>query len=251
MAGTPFWPYPFWIAHRGGGLHAPENTLAAFAEGRRYGFTMAECDVKLSRDSVPVLLHDDDLKRTGGHRERAVSLSAAELAQKDVSQNMPSFAGEGVPELAQIAEFCLKNHMLVNLEIKPSLGQDEECGREIGLQAALLWQNAPVKPLFSSFYIKSLEALAQVWPDSTRALLIEEWLDEDMLIAELTRLGCVSLNAPDTGTTAARIERLHAAGFKVLVWTVNDMARAQELIAWGVDGIITDELAQVAAQFAL
>jgi glycerophosphoryl diester phosphodiesterase len=58
------WPYPFWIAHRGAGQLAPENTLAAFRLGAQYGYGAFECDVKLSADDVPFLLHDAALART-------------------------------------------------------------------------------------------------------------------------------------------------------------------------------------------
>ena len=58
------WPYPRWVAHRGAGKLAPENTLAAFKRGAREGYRMFECDVKLSSDGVPFLLHDDTLERT-------------------------------------------------------------------------------------------------------------------------------------------------------------------------------------------
>ena len=58
-----FWPYPRWIAHRGAGKLAPENTLAAFRLGAEHGYRMFECDVKLSRDGVPFLLHDATLAR--------------------------------------------------------------------------------------------------------------------------------------------------------------------------------------------
>ena len=58
------WPYPRWIAHRGAGRLAPENTLAAFRLGAAYGYRMFECDVKLSADGVPFLLHDATLTRT-------------------------------------------------------------------------------------------------------------------------------------------------------------------------------------------
>ena len=58
------WPYPRWIAHRGAGTLAPENTLAAFRLGASHGYRMFECDVKLSSDGVPFLLHDDTLTRT-------------------------------------------------------------------------------------------------------------------------------------------------------------------------------------------
>ena len=58
------WPYPRWIAHRGAGKLAPENTLAAFRLGASHGYRMAECDAKLSADGVVFLLHDDTLNRT-------------------------------------------------------------------------------------------------------------------------------------------------------------------------------------------
>ena len=60
----PTWPYPFWIAHRGAGKLAPENTLAAFRLGAQHGYQAFECDVKLSADGVPFLLHDAKLERT-------------------------------------------------------------------------------------------------------------------------------------------------------------------------------------------
>ncbi|MDO8250569.1 MAG: glycerophosphodiester phosphodiesterase family protein, partial [Rhodoferax sp.] len=58
------WPYPRWVAHRGAGKLAPENTLAAFRLGASHGYRMFECDVKLSADGVPFLLHDTTLQRT-------------------------------------------------------------------------------------------------------------------------------------------------------------------------------------------
>ena len=58
------WPYPLWIAHRGAGRLAPENTLPAFELGARLGFAMFECDVQVSADGVPFLLHDLHLSRT-------------------------------------------------------------------------------------------------------------------------------------------------------------------------------------------
>ena len=64
------WPYPFWIAHRGAGKLAPENTLAAFRIGAQYGYSAFECDVKLSADDVPFLLHDAALAAHDAGRRR-------------------------------------------------------------------------------------------------------------------------------------------------------------------------------------
>ena len=77
------WPYPFWIAHRGAGKLAPENTLAAFRLGAAHGWRMAECDVKLSQDGVPFLMHDATLERTTSGYGAAGERPWGQLAQLD------------------------------------------------------------------------------------------------------------------------------------------------------------------------
>ncbi|NIO40416.1 MAG: glycerophosphodiester phosphodiesterase, partial [Burkholderiales bacterium] len=63
LTDRPYWPYPRIIAHRGGGVLAPENTLAALRYARNLGFEGVEFDVKLTADNVPVLFHDETLER--------------------------------------------------------------------------------------------------------------------------------------------------------------------------------------------
>src|SRR6185295_18645136 len=77
------WPFPLWIAHRGAGKLAPENTLAAFRLGASHGHTAFECDVKLSADGVLFLLHDDTLDRTTSGRGAAGPRPWAELSRLD------------------------------------------------------------------------------------------------------------------------------------------------------------------------
>jgi glycerophosphoryl diester phosphodiesterase len=77
---TSPWPYPRLVAHRGGGVMAPENTLAGFRAGVGYGYRAAECDVKLSADNVCFLLHDDTVDRTTNGQGLAAGLSMAQLA---------------------------------------------------------------------------------------------------------------------------------------------------------------------------
>lgn len=237
------WPYPLWIAHRGGGNKAPENTLAGFQTGHDNGFRMAEFDVKLSADNVAILLHDDDLPRTAGQPGLAKDMSAAALTQTDVSVGHPQFVGATIPTLADIAAFCVAGNMAANIEIKPCAGRDAETAVCVGAEALRLWQDAALPPLFSSFSTAALASLQAAFPHSHRGLLIETWgTDDDAILVQLRALGCVALHAPDTGITATRIGFFQAAGYAVLVWTVNDMARARQLIDWGVNGVITDVL---------
>ena len=92
------WPYPYWIAHRGAGKRAPENTLAAFREGAAQGFRMFECDVKLSADDVPFLLHDSGLERTTSGLGIAGERPWTALSQLDAgSWHDARHAGETIP----------------------------------------------------------------------------------------------------------------------------------------------------------
>ena len=83
MAVMQPWPYPLWIAHRGAGKLAPENTLAAFRLGAAHGYRAFECDVKLSADGVPFLLHDTTLDRTTPERGVAGERPWSELSRID------------------------------------------------------------------------------------------------------------------------------------------------------------------------
>ena len=95
------WPYPLWIAHRGAGKLAPENTLAAFRLGAAHGYRAFECDVKLSADGVPFLLHDAELDRTSnGQRPRrrpalggAVAAGCRRLARPGLRRRAAADAG--------------------------------------------------------------------------------------------------------------------------------------------------------------
>jgi hypothetical protein len=108
---TP-WPLPRWIAHRGAGKLAPENTLAAFRIGASHGYRAFECDVKLSHDGVPFLLHDDTLERTSTGQGIAGDRTWAELSRLDAgSWHSRAFAGEPVPSLQAIAAFVQSRHI--------------------------------------------------------------------------------------------------------------------------------------------
>ena len=129
----PDWPYPRWIAHRGAGLLAPENTLAAFRLGAQHGYRMFECDAKLSADQVVVLLHDADLARTSNGQGLASKHTWARLSQLDAgSWHSPTYAGEPLGNLQSLAAFCQSNGHHLNIEIKPTPGLELHPGQVVG-----------------------------------------------------------------------------------------------------------------------
>ncbi|MBA3057140.1 MAG: glycerophosphodiester phosphodiesterase [Gammaproteobacteria bacterium] len=243
------WPYPRWIAHRGAGQLAPENTLAAFRVGASHGYRMFECDVKLSLDGVPFLLHDDTLVRTSNaHEQLGAGLSAvggdhpwATLSQLDAgSWHSRAFAGEPLASLGAIAHFCLANAYCLNLEIKPTPGLERQTGAVVAEHAARLWADAAVPPLLSSFDVQSLQAAQGAQPQLPRALLLDSlwsgWLET------ARSLDCVAIVCEQLLWDAASSSQARSAGFRLLSYTVNEPTQAQRLIDLGLDGLITDRI---------
>lgn len=235
------WPYPLWLAHRGAGKLAPENTLAAFRLGAGFGFRAFECDVKLSKDGEAFLLHDDTLERTSNGRGSPAGIDWAELARLDAGAwHSPPFTAEPLPRLEQIAAFCHANGCALNIEIKPCPGFERLTGEVAALQAERLWAGAAVPPLLSSFKPDALEGARDAAPDLPRALLLDTLWDGWPEAAQA--LGVVAVITHWRLMDRALIERLHGLGWRALVYTVNDASVAERLIADGIDGLITDRV---------
>src|ERR1044072_5920589 len=110
---------PLIIGHRGASAVAPENTMAAFREAIAVGADGIEFDVRLTRDGVPVVIHDSTLRRTGGLSLRIAELTWAEVAKVDVgSWFSRSFANETVPSLAELFTLFQSNNSTLYLEMK-------------------------------------------------------------------------------------------------------------------------------------
>ncbi|MHA7844891.1 glycerophosphodiester phosphodiesterase [Serratia sp. D1N4] len=237
---TTAWPYPHIAAHRGGGSLAPENTLAAIDVGARHGHKMIEFDAKLAQDGQIFLLHDDTLDRTSNGWGVAGDLPWEKLEQLDAGNwYSAAFKGERLPLLAEVAERCKQHGLMANIEIKPTLGVEDETGREVALAARLLWQGQ-TDPLLSSFSIEALAAAQSAVPELPRGLLLDEWDDHWRELTE--RLECVSIHLNHNVLTAERVNMLKDAGLRILVYTVNSPERARLLLNWGVDCICTDRI---------
>ncbi len=235
---TP-WPYPRWVAHRGAGKLAPENTLAAFRLGAAHGYRAFECDVKLSADGVPFLLHDATLERTTSGTGTGGELPWAALSQLDAGGwHSRQYAGEPLPTLAGIAAWIQANGLQLNIEIKPTPGAETLTGQVVAEHAARLWAGPAAQPLLSSFKPDALLAARAAAPHLPRALLLDSlypgWFDTT------TQLGCAAIVTNHKVMDAALLAQARQAGWRALVYTVNEAADAQRLLALGIDGIITD-----------
>ena len=237
---TP-WPYPFWIAHRGAGRLAPENTLTAFRLGASHGYRMFECDVKLSADEVPFLMHDATLERTTDGHGIGGEHSWRELSQLDAgSWHSRTHAGEPLASLANVARFCQSNHCQLNIEIKPTPGAETLTGERVAQAAARLWQGHSVPPLLTSFQPAALRAALDAEPGLPRGLLLDslraDWLDT------ARALQCLAVVFNSALWDATTMAQARSAGLHTLAYTVNDEWEAARLRALGIDGLITDRV---------
>lgn len=233
------WPYPLWIAHRGAGKLAPENTLAAFREGARHGYRAFECDVKLSADGVPFLLHDLTLQRTTQERGVAGERSWAELSRIDAGAwHSRGYAGEPIASLEGIARYCRRNGFALDIEIKPTHGQERATGEAVAREAARLWADDKQPPLLTSFAPHALDGARASATDLPRGLLIDRLYEGWFEYAQ--QLGCVCVASLYALIDATLVQQLHSAGLRVLAYTVNDPAEARRLLGLGIDGIVTD-----------
>lgn len=251
------WPYPRWIVHRGAGTLAPENTLPAFALGAAHGGRMFECDVRLSADGVPFLLHDDHLERTTNGHGPAGLLTMAALAQLDAgSWHSPAYAGTPIPALAALVQFCLAHQLLLNIELKPNPGQARQTGLAVGRLLGRLWPANRPAPLLSSFDTQALEGARAAAPALPRGLLVDDFslavtpepgktlANGQAAVAQAQALGCCTLILHQRLwlQNPTLVAHAHHAKLHCATYTVNTAPAAQHLIGLGIDSIVSDRI---------
>ena len=248
------WPYPKVVAHRGGGKLAPENTIAGLRCGLAHGFHAVEFDVMLARDGVPVVMHDPYLGRTVAGSGHVYDYDAAELVTMDAGAWFgAAFKGETVPLFTQFAQFCKDEGIWMNIEIKPAPGFEAETGRVVADVTRAMFgpeiaADDPLRiPLMSSFSTVALAAARAAAPDLPRGLLLDH-IPPDWE-AQARTLDAVAVHTNQKTLSAAQARAIKQAGFGLFCYTVNDPARAKELLAWGVDGFCTDRIDLIGPDF--
>ncbi len=229
---------PRIVGHRGAAASAPENTLAGIMRAHELGCRWVELDAKLSFDNAVLLMHDEQLERTTDGAGYVAERSAAELKRLDAGAwKGPQFAGEPIPTLAEAIGLMSRLGMGANIEIKPCPGREVETGRRVAKELRRNWPRGHGL-LLSSFSPASLEAARSLAPELARGLIVEapppNWP------ATARRLGCLSIIAWHEEIRTETVATARGMGIAVMVYTVNDPARAAALLGEGVASIITD-----------
>jgi glycerophosphoryl diester phosphodiesterase len=245
---------PLIIAHRGASALAPENTLAAFRRAIEDGADGIEFDVRLSKDGVPVVIHDSTLGRTVGMKKRVAELTAKELSRLDAgswfniahpANARSEFASEGIPSLRTVLQTVERAAGPIYVELKCETERDlspliDAVCREI--------ERSPFldRIILKSFRLGVIPQVRAVVPDIRTAALfapqVMRFLRKEKYLIDIAReLGADHLSLHKALVNRKLIRKAEKYGMPVTVWTANSarwMARATKL---GVFAIITND----------
>lgn len=235
------------IGHRGNRAYAPEDTLVSFAQAVALGVDAIELDLHLSRDGVPVVIHDPTLDRTTDARGAVRDRTAGELARVDAGARHSADGGRSTPYRGQRIGIPTLEEVLAAHPGLPLILEIKTIEAALPILALLERMDATARVLIGSFHDQALRPF------------IEAGLPVAGATAELSRLYlpallglrrdplpfqamCIPRAYRGLPLPVSRFARMmRAAGGPTHVWTVNDPTAARTLWAAGVSGIITDD----------
>lgn len=232
---------PQIIGHRGVAAYAPENTLESIHTAADMGVEWVELDVKLTKDQVPIIFHDDTLERTTNGSGPVAETMFEDLRQLEAgSWFSDRFTGIKIPTLEEAIDVLLERDLGFNLEIKPCPGREKETA-EVALDVlSNIWDDHE-RLLISSFQHVCLETAQDMAHEWARGLLIggdempENWENlAKYLEVETVHIGSRLL-------TRELVEAVNDEGYAVLTYTVNDSHEARKFQIWGVDTLFSDQ----------
>jgi glycerophosphoryl diester phosphodiesterase len=228
------------IGHRGAAAAAPENTLAGFRMAAAIGVAWVEFDVRLAADGTCILLHDDRVDRTTDGAGDAAQLNFAALRRLDAGAWFgAAFAGERIPSLSEAIAQLAALGLGANIEIKPAPGAAVATARAAVEIVQREWPASLPPPLLSSFAPAALAAARAAAPGVARGLLVGNLPSDWRIQAE--SVGAVAIHCEQRRLDRGRARQVIEAGYPLLAYTVNQPARACELLAWGVSAVFTDQ----------
>jgi glycerophosphoryl diester phosphodiesterase len=229
---------PLIFGHRGASAYAPMNTLPAFQLAADQGADGIELDVWLTRDGVPVVLHDMEVNATTNGRGYIASMTLSQAQALDAGAWKDArYAGTRIPTLDEVFAAVGGKFKTINVEIKSEAGMIE------GVEGAVAaWGSRHAlaeRVLVSSFDPRVLQRFRAVAPQVAIAFLeFSNTLDEAYSLMNL--VPHQARHPHFSQVDAAYMSRARANGWRVNVWTVNDVDEARRLRDLGVDGIVTD-----------
>ncbi|PHQ72236.1 MAG: glycerophosphoryl diester phosphodiesterase [Sneathiella sp.] len=238
MSASVYDNMPRIIGHRGAAGLAPENTISGFEAAARAGAKFVEIDVTLTKDNACVIHHDTNLSRCTDGRGPVLLKTLSELKALDAgSWFCKGFTGERIPTFQEALASFSQLGLGLNLEIKPCLGWQIPTAEYVLAEIRRhLPENFPL--LVSSFDIETLHTVHAAMPELALGYLTKaippDWE------RRLKDVGCASFHCQWEFVTEEIVTAVKSAGYRFLVYTVNEVEIAQRLLDWGIDAVITD-----------
>ena len=215
--------------------------MAAFREALAIGADGIEFDVRLTRDGVPVVIHDSTLRRTGRLPHRVADLTWAEISKIDVgSWFAEAFANETVPSLADLFTLFQSNNATLYLEMKCDSPAEyrplaEACVR------AIEEHSLKERVVVECFQLPAIKILKEIDPEIKTVALFDSVLTtKQRIINEATDVAASALALHHRLARGSLVQIAKAAGLNVAVWTVDDPVWIDRARAIGIDALITN-----------
>jgi len=218
------------IAHRGGLYYRPENTLAAYEYMASMAVKWVECDVRLSRDGVPVLHHNDRVHVPGSGYRAIRDIEYKQLHSIDVG------GGETIPALRELFE-RFGDSLYFDIEPK----ELDVVERVIPLVNEFGFGE---RTILTSFIPEALQVAGELAPELKRGLLVDRLtaslVDRRSTVKAAHLLGCEFILPYFRSLRADWVRAARSEGLKVVPWTVNSLGDAAKMIGLRVQGLVSD-----------
>ena len=234
---------PKLIGHRGLKDLCPENTLDSFNKAFDIGLKYIELDVKISKDEIPIVLHDDSLERTTNHFGLPTEYNYSELKELDAGAHFYNKKTNIIiPKLIDVLDLCKKRNGGLNIELKPNKGFEIKNVRKI-IELTKNYKSTEI--FFSSFDLPSFIEISNELPNSNRSFLIDTF--KDYSLEQIINLSS-SYNSNICGLSLSLLsqEIINIIKKKDLLITVYsdknmNLQEVEECFNMGVDSIFIDD----------
>ena len=214
------------LGHRGAPAYEPENTLASFKKAIELGVDQIELDLRFSKDSKLVVIHDEKLDRTTNGKGLVREFTLTELKKLDAGK------GEKIPTLQEVIDLIRDKGIFLQIELKESNMQRH-------LLDLIQKNNLEERVMVISFLHEELRKIKELNPNIKTGILIGQKSIDPLERLRQVRADAISMR--HTLVNKRLVERLHQNNIELTVWVVNEPRDVRRAVDLGVDIIGTDK----------
>ena len=226
-------------AHRGFSSNYPENTMLAFRKAKEVGADGIETDVHLTKDGEVVVIHDENLFRTTGINREVGDCTLSEITAIKASKTMENKFDTTIPSFDEFCAFIKESGMKANIELKTGIvyypGIEEKVAflvKKYGIEDRVI---------FSSFNPLSLVLMQRYLPECGKGFLFTNPINIRHISYLSREVGLAFLHPEYKVINSEMLKEAKTCGLGINVWTVDEPEKVENLLMWGVEGVITND----------